>query len=601
MKKKSLWVISFLMTASILGVLSMQLYYIREGYNLKKQLFEQNVNEALNAVVNRVQKRTVINQYKKYDDKAEAYKERKLREKTDNIIAFKEHFKATEEIRKRKQLEKSFAYLYFQDSVIRKTFLNPRIITEEEFNLLNNNPLEANQLNNSIYGNNVLNRQITLNIRKQKIEMMQGRLPDTLRYLALESNSIQPRIISLPTRDEDLTKRFAVEDAIEEKKYQQQLDALFIDSAGLNNKNYNLVADVAKEMKMANIPLQKRIDKNTLDTLIKSELNNRNIFTPYLFSLSLAKKDSVIFAFETGKEALDKKNTYKAILFNADMIKDPGILSINFPNRRTAIISTMSFNLLSSLLLLVVLVFVFTYTMNAIITQKKLSEMKNDFINNMTHEFKTPVATIMLASEALKDPDLNPDKTKITKLANIIFDENVRLSNHIERVLNVAKIENKEITFVLQPVDINEVIKSVALSMDLSLKNKNSKLILNLDARPSYILGDELQMSDMIYNLLDNAIKYSQDEPHITINTFTQRNKLVLQVTDQGIGITKEQIKHIFDQFYRVSTGNLHNVKGFGLGLNYVQKIVSQMNGDIKVFSEKDKGSTFEISFPVRN
>ena len=255
----------------------------------------------------------------------------------------------------------------------------------------------------------------------------------------------------------------------------------------------------------------------------------------------------------------------------------------------------------SSAGLLLVLIFIFAYTIYAILRQKKISEMKTDFINNMTHEFKTPVATIMIASEALKDPEIVEDKSRVSRLAGIIYDENVRLGNHIERVLSIARLEKKELKLEHKEVNIHDLIAAVVDSMNLQLQKKGAELTLNLNAAQPVVYGDELHLSNVFYNLIDNANKYSTENPRIGINTRSTDKNLLIEITDEGIGMTREQTKRIFDQFYRVPTGNLHDVKGFGLGLNYVQDIIEQMQGTIMVHSEKDRGTTFEISLPLNH
>jgi two-component system phosphate regulon sensor histidine kinase PhoR len=292
-------------------------------------------------------------------------------------------------------------------------------------------------------------------------------------------------------------------------------------------------------------------------------------------------------------------NTFKTTLFSNDVIRDPGMLYINFPDRQSLIFSNLSVTMASSATLLLVLISIFSYTLYAILRQKKISEMKTDFINNMTHEFKTPVSTIMIASEALKDPEILEDKTRISRLAGIIYDENIRLGNHIERVLSIARLDKKELKLEEEAVDMNALIAAVADSMSLQLQKRDASLILNLNAACAVITGDELHLSNVIYNLIDNANKYSVDPPQIKLSTKNSGKNLLIEIEDKGIGMTKEESKRAFDQFYRVPTGNLHDVKGFGLGLNYVQDIVTQMNGTIKVRSEKDKGTVFEIIIPL--
>ncbi|MNR14103.1 Signal-transduction histidine kinase senX3 [compost metagenome] len=217
----------------------------------------------------------------------------------------------------------------------------------------------------------------------------------------------------------------------------------------------------------------------------------------------------------------------------------------------------------------------------------------------MTHEFKTPVATIMIASEALRDPEVTEDKARLKRLAGIIYDENVRLGSHIERVLSIARLEKGELNMENTEVDMNDLIMIVLDSMELQLQKRNAVITVNTNAENATVFGDELHLSNVIYNLIDNANKYSTDTPDITISTRNTGKHLIIEIADKGIGMTKEQAKRIFDQFYRVPTGNLHDVKGFGLGLNYVQDIIKKLNGTVKVSSEKDKGTTFEISLPL--
>ena len=225
--------------------------------------------------------------------------------------------------------------------------------------------------------------------------------------------------------------------------------------------------------------------------------------------------------------------------------------------------------------------------------------MKTDFINNMTHEFKTPVSTIMIASEALKDKEIANDQNRVARLANIIYEENERLGSHIERVLNVARIEKNDFKLEKKPLDVNEMIAVVVDSMELKLQKYNAKITLQLDADYAVISADELHFSNVIYNLIDNAIKYSINEPEITISTQTKNGQVLIKVADKGIGMSRDQQTKIFEQFYRIPTGNLHDVKGFGLGLSYVNTVVKRLNGMISVRSEKEKGSEFELKFQV--
>lgn len=596
------------MTIALLGVFVMQLYYIREAYNLKSQLFEQDVKQALNAVVNKVQRRYAAVHINKKDYEIRRERERDFRNKAERIIDFKEQFKEKEAARKREQERKIIANLNMRDSMVRANFLKPELISEEvyqEISNVNNKGKSSLQVQVDFgidaFGNvrgNV--NQTVVSQKSSTFSLAPDRLADSIRYLAYNPRNLNPITITLERVSPDLAIKFKIEDKIAKQKYEEGLKELMEDTVALEGRNLNYLEDVAKEMRQVYVPINQRVSRGVLDTLIKKELLDRNVSLTYDFWLKLADKDSVLYqkASNTQSELLPE-NTFRTTLFSNEIFRDPGMLYLYFPNKNSLILSNMWATMASSAALLLVLVFIFAYTIYAILKQKKISEMKTDFINNMTHEFKTPVATIMIASEALKDPEIVEDKSRISRLAGIIYDENVRLGNHIERVLSIARLEKKELKLEHNEVNIHDLIAAVVDSMSLQLQKKNARITLNLNAVHSVIYGDELHLSNVFYNLVDNANKYSSGEPDITIQTRSTNQALIIEIADKGIGMTKEHSKRIFDQFYRVPTGNLHDVKGFGLGLNYVQDIVEQMNGGIKVYSEKDKGTTFEISLPL--
>ncbi|MGV3546364.1 MAG: sensor histidine kinase [Pedobacter sp.] len=611
MKKRSLWIITALMTFALLGVFVMQMYYIRESYNLKSQLFEQNVNQALTAVVTKIQKKNVISRINRKDDEFKALEVSNIRSKTDSIVAFKVRFKENEIQRKLKQQQQILRYLNEQDSIINANYLQPQIISEEDYAILSSPKPNESTLTYNINeirtkDGKVVSRQLSSNYARKRPVIKLNQLPDSIIYLAFSPTDLRPQFITLPSIDPDLKVRFKMEDAKAEHRYKMDLEQLYADTVNLfaNGRDVMLLKDVAKEMASKDVPLEERMpSQETVDTLIKKELLSKNIDLDYQYWVTPSRSTGKII-YQNVSHSIGEtlpKNTFSKVIFSNNlMIKDPGMLYVSFPNKNSLIFNTMFAMLASSVGLLLVLVSIFAYTIYAIIRQKKLSEMKTDFINNMTHEFKTPVATIMIASEALKDPDLTPDKARVNRLAGIIYDENVRLGNHIERVLSVAKLDKKELKLERKPVAMNELISLVVDSMSLQLQKKDAEISLDLTATPDVVIGDELHLSNLVYNLIDNANKYSPVKPIIAIRTKNYANGVCIEVSDKGIGMTKEQTKRIFDQFYRVPTGNLHDVKGFGLGLSYVHDIIEQMNGTIKVNSEKDNGTTFLIYLPFK-
>jgi two-component system phosphate regulon sensor histidine kinase PhoR len=606
MKKKSFWLITVLMTVALLGVFVMQLYYIRESYKLKSQLFDEQVNQTLTSVVNKLQRRNVADHLNRKDAENKLKQLQDSRQRALDIKDLRQQYVQEAELRQAERENQIESYLNQQDSIIRVSYRAPNVISEREYTSLSSKNGDKLDLQMDaiidiksliLKGYSMRTKPFTAPPKAFEFKSLQS-LPDTLRYLVFDPRDGSPGFANVPKIPNDLQKKFQREDEIERKKLELKIAALGKDTFSYTRSS--VVEDVSKELQETNVPIYKRINFSALGRLLKQELLANNISLAPSYRISLARKDSTIFmAASNVKGEFLPENTYKTPLFGNDIFRDPGMLFVSFPNKNSAIISNLSATLASSIGLLLVLVFIFSYTLYAILKQKKLSEMKTDFINNMTHEFKTPVATIMIASEALKDPEVTADKARLKRLAGIIYDENVRLGSHIERVLSVARLEKGELKMENTEVDVNDLIAIVLDSMELQLQKRNAIINVHTDAENAVVYGDELHLSNVIYNLIDNANKYSSHTPEITITTRNTGKHLIIEIADKGIGMTKEQSKRIFDQFYRVPTGNLHDVKGFGLGLNYVQDIIKKMNGTVKVSSEKDRGTTFEISLPL--
>jgi len=260
--------------------------------------------------------------------------------------------------------------------------------------------------------------------------------------------------------------------------------------------------------------------------------------------------------------------------------------------------SQLLFMVLGALLFTCIIIAAFVLTIRTMLSQRKLSEIKSDFINNMTHEFKTPIATIQLASDALNNEKVLSDKKNILYYRNIIKEENRRMHKQVERILNAAKLEKDEIKLQLKQVDVHKVIHKVISNSQLQIEEANGSLNESLQANAHTIMADEVHFSNIIFNLLDNAIKYSERDPVILISTENFGNSLHIKLKDNGIGMPKDVINNIFEKFYRAHTGNKHNVKGFGLGLTYVKRVVDLHEAKISVTSEPGEGSEFTIVFP---
>jgi two-component system, OmpR family, phosphate regulon sensor histidine kinase PhoR len=357
-----------------------------------------------------------------------------------------------------------------------------------------------------------------------------------------------------------------------------------------------LVRNVFSDVIQGSRDIYERLDRQTLDTLLKKELYSRGITIPYQYGVKNGS-NMIFSSFAVNYSPELLKKAHKMLLFPNDLQPQSHFLYVYFPNTQDFILRNMWTVFLSSILLSLVIGGVFYSSVSTMLKQKKLANIKNDFINNMTHEFKTPISTISLAVEVMKDSEVKKDDNKMNRYLNIIQDENRRLGTQVEKVLQMALLDKGEVKLRLGSVDVHETIEQVLTNLSVQIEQKNGIVNLELEAENPAIEADEVHLTNIIYNLLDNANKYSPENPEITIRTENVGNTLKISIIDKGIGMTKEQIARIFERFYRVPTGNLHDVKGFGLGLSYVKKMVESHNGQIFVESKLGEGSKFEIIF----
>lgn len=337
-----------------------------------------------------------------------------------------------------------------------------------------------------------------------------------------------------------------------------------------------------------------------LDSLIREELVINGIDLHPTIGVLATSSDTLLYATLSADTDELRNSAYK-FNFHANGIVSHDDLYVVLAFPPSPIILSSSANLfnLASIGMILLISLLFILSLRAFYSQRKLNEMKSDFINNMTHEIKTPLATISLACEMLSDNSVNSDADTRRNFVNIISDENRRMRIMTETMLQSAKMSRKGFSLNLQEIDLNTLVESSAQSFALTIENRHGTLDLDLQPIKGALFADELHISNMTHNLIDNAIKYSDGEPHISISTATEGNMAVLRVADQGIGIAKEDQKHIFEKFYRVSTGNVHNVKGFGIGLNYVYQVILLHKGKVSVASEPGHGSVFTISLPL--
>ncbi len=359
------------------------------------------------------------------------------------------------------------------------------------------------------------------------------------------------------------------------------------------------INSILSKMFRFNADIEDWIDPVKFEAIVRKAFEEKGIDMDFEYAVT---RWNSMPAFKSGGYIPDARAEYYRVrLFPDDFFSKSDYLTIYFPSKKNFIFKSLGYMALSSILLTLIIVVSFAVTVFIIIRQKRLSEMRSDFVNNMTHELKTPISTISLASQMLGDKSIPPESKNIDNLSSVIIDESRRLGYQVEKVLQTAIFDQGKLKLKLKEADINEIILNVINNFSIQIRQKKGLIIPSLHAENSLINIDVVHITNVLTNLIDNAIKYCSRDPEIYLETQNSGEYLMIAVRDNGIGISRHDQKRIFDKFYRISTGNIHSVKGFGLGLSYVKKIVEEHKGFIKIESETYEGTTFRIYLPANN
>ena len=345
-------------------------------------------------------------------------------------------------------------------------------------------------------------------------------------------------------------------------------------------------------------PLQDRISEEKLEKMLHIELEEYGVNTPFEFSIY---SNGLATKIQSENFRFDKDDTYSIPVFKDNEGNEKYMLLVSFPHKEKFLFSELVGISLLSIIFTLVIIIAYSSALNQLIRQRQISEIKTDFINNMTHEFKTPIATINLALDAIKNPKVIEDKEKVHRYLQMIRDENKRMHAQVENVLRISKLEKKELEINKESNNIHDIIEEAIEHVNLIVEDRQGVINTHLDANRTTVLLNDVHFTNVLVNVIDNAIKYSPEAPIIDVHTENIKDFVIIKVKDQGIGMSKVAQKRIFEKFYREHTGDVHNVKGHGLGLSYVKRIIEDHNGQIFVESEKGKGSTFIIKIPLIN
>ncbi|MCL6265675.1 sensor histidine kinase [Flagellimonas myxillae] len=526
MNKKLFVLLVILMSLSLIGIIFVQVYWIRTSINDKEEQFSRTVTDILDRVASRVEKREM----KDYSDRLASLVDSVGQPKTTQFknFLFVDRDLNSDEI------------LFYSHGIL-----------EEDYNI------------SSTFFDNLIGEEDSTTI----------------------TNFTSKRTRAV----------FKEEFGLDGKRYSLTPIQRAEKIGGLSSIEKAAWEDVFME-KAKSEPIHKRVSKQELELLLSQELADRNIDVDYEYGVYSQGYPTKI---KSKKFKFSESKMYEARIFKDSEGQTNFSLLLTFPSMNKFLFQSIMGMALLSLIFTIVIMVAYSSAIYQLIKQKQISEIKTDFINNMTHEFKTPIATINLAVEAIRNPNSIEDKDKVLRYLGMIKDENKRMHAQVENVLRISKLEKNQLDIRKDRVDVHEIIEDAITHIELIVSDRGGYVHSHLEAERSDVLANDTHFTNVIVNILDNAVKYSPESPKIDVYTELVKNNIIIKVQDHGAGMSKAVLKKVFEKFYREHTGDIHNVKGHGLGLAYVKRIIEDHQGEVYAESEKGKGSTFFIKLPL--
>ncbi|GAB3778633.1 hypothetical protein GCM10028818_27900 [Spirosoma horti] len=667
-KQRIRWIVA-LMAIGLLGLVGLQVYWISSALQLQREQFAYKVTDALQEVVRALERQEIFYltnqrvQAREHQNRlmAIAKKEGRSVKKADAeqpLVAAK-----PTRIKEKKQIHlPPFDQLAARQTIPSGMTSVGNIVVQSDVLHPIVRPLSPEQM--AVVEEFVRQQDELMAVGDWQTQLAQqqqfNQWAENLMYAELNkiNNQVRQdsaiRAIKNKLRRTTQRRKSQVDNALASTKPGSSTNAanvnqhMGIANSGRTEEQSHMIKDVLKGLLLSDRPIEDRVNRLALDTLLRQSLVERGISIPFAYAVRTSQKPRFLFTSKGIEAQQFDVNGYKAALFPNNLMETGNYVYVYFPTQQEFILSRLGFTLGASVVLILVILACFYIAISTIVRQKKLADIKNDFINNMTHEFKTPISTISLAVEMAQEqlrsdrvaprstalsnvgtdgvsarsgfsadgppdeevPESSMPDSRLTRYMSIIRDETRRLGSHVEKVLQMALLDKGEIKLNISPVNIHDVIEKVLNNLSLQIEQRGGEVDLHFDADREVVEADELHLTNIVYNLLDNALKYSPESPHITISTRSLPDGnatsgssvpgVSITVTDQGLGMNKEQTSRIFEKFYRVPTGNRHDVKGFGLGLSYVKKMVEEHHGQILVESQPGKGSSFEVIIPYK-
>lgn len=613
MNKRTLyWIISFI-CISLAGVILVQYLWIRNAIEIKEVQFDRSVNDALGMAVNKLETRENVNFLSKnlIGDSMRMVIQAFAKDtilsspaKIDSLITVEDYFghpPPHEKPNRRGSYNRPGIYLFDYD---KEHKLMDSIMNEMNMHLVNPDQFQFNV--EFTWNEQDLERFDSL------VKIKEYSYSSPLIELQNGNHDYSEReiIIQQPDRSIQQYYKFSVKPDLKPHQKIQRRKPAVPPGSQMQERLKNLTVkakklqDVIKKMAIEietdPTPLSERIEKSKLETILKTSFTDKDIKLPFEFAVQSSHQDSLHFPLKSEGFTNNFQGThYRTSLFPNDVFQKPEFLLVYFPNKQSHVLKSLSLVMIGSLFFTLIIILSSGLSIYVMIRQKKVSDIKTDFINNMTHEFKTPIATISIAADSINNPKVLQEPETIRNFTRIIKEENNRMNSRVEQVLQMALLDSKD--FRLKPVivDMHYMIEKAVSHFRLQIEKRNGTLSMDLKAENAIVEVDEDHMRNVLMNLLDNANKYSVTNPEIKVFSFNRGGKFYFGVEDKGMGMNQETQRKVFDKFFRITTGNIYNIKGFGLGLSYVKAIVLAHQGSIQVTSEVGKGSRFEINLPL--
>lgn len=560
MSKRLIFISIGLITLALVCLIAFQVIWYHNSFELKRQLYDHAIQAALKDVVTRVENREAANTITNRLEFMEVKQEKPFDGKPDSyILPFDEQRSRPV---KQRQVKKRILPLQHKDTFSSLILSDIRTLHIDTTSLH-----KIDRLGSS-------GSQIVV-MSDEKIDSA------TISKIIVRISKSELKPESLNIENIRLVKP-------EIRAIKQLRDQLQPAQVNVKYKLNEVLNKLVKELAWSDSSVFERVNRDTLHQIIATALTNNGIHSPFQFAVKKSTSEQTSVD-STGKTA------FTIPLFPNDIHSKTITLQLLLPERESQIKQSMYGHLAGSLVFTFIVLFAFAYTIYVMLKQKKLDEIKNDFINNMTHEFKTPIATISLAADTISNQMMLDDKEKIRHYAGVIHEENQRMNSQVEKVLQLALTDKNNFEIQAETIHLHALIHDVLEKFNMIAENENRIINVNLHAQQDVIVADYFHMGNAISNILDNALKYSETGTTVSIETFNSGNSVFISVKDQGIGMKKEVQKKVFDKFYREHTGNIHNVKGFGIGLSYVKNVIDAHRGEISIQSTPGKGSTFTI------